>query len=249
MGRKLHPERHPCLLVEVIPMEVTPEERHHVWDNRKLAQKNISIVDPPGDAPRFTLDFAFGHPTRADEEFALLSIARTADLPGMELFLDPDGLELSVERDPAMLPGVTYLPAPSPVPAIPGVKAAADGLTIRFPHDTHIEIGTGACGQFTGCTVVTLCRGTQLRVRTLTPAETSPGRLTPIYRDGRLVYRLPSDPLLGLRVPIAKRGRVMMALHADLSNTPDTARGGLVQITQSDTQARVVGGFDVQIRP
>jgi hypothetical protein len=42
---------HPCLLVEVIPMEVTPENRHHVWENRKLAQKNINIIDLPGGAP------------------------------------------------------------------------------------------------------------------------------------------------------------------------------------------------------
>lgn len=39
----------PCLLVEIIPMEVVPENRHPVWDNRKLAQKNINIVDPPED--------------------------------------------------------------------------------------------------------------------------------------------------------------------------------------------------------
>jgi hypothetical protein len=32
---------HPCLLVEIIPLGTSPSELHHVWDNKKLAQKNI----------------------------------------------------------------------------------------------------------------------------------------------------------------------------------------------------------------
>ena len=35
---------HPCLLTEVLPMEVTPTGLHHVWENKKLAQRNITIL-------------------------------------------------------------------------------------------------------------------------------------------------------------------------------------------------------------
>ena len=35
---------HPCLLCEVMPMETSPSGLHHVWENKKLAQRNITIV-------------------------------------------------------------------------------------------------------------------------------------------------------------------------------------------------------------
>lgn len=35
---------HPCLLCEVIPMETTPSGLHMVFQNKKLAQRNITIV-------------------------------------------------------------------------------------------------------------------------------------------------------------------------------------------------------------
>lgn len=35
---------HPCLLCEVTPMEITPTGLHHVFENKKLAQHNITIV-------------------------------------------------------------------------------------------------------------------------------------------------------------------------------------------------------------
>jgi len=35
---------HPCLLCEVIPMETTPSGLQQVWQNKKLAQRNITII-------------------------------------------------------------------------------------------------------------------------------------------------------------------------------------------------------------
>lgn len=35
---------HPCLLCEVLPMETAPIKLHHVWENKKLAQRNITII-------------------------------------------------------------------------------------------------------------------------------------------------------------------------------------------------------------
>ena len=57
---------HPCLLCEVIPMEVEPSRLHHVFENKKLAQRNITIIDAPMDLPLnsgyiFNYKFAVGH--------------------------------------------------------------------------------------------------------------------------------------------------------------------------------------------
>ena len=35
---------HPCLLCEVLPMETVPSGLHHVYENKKLAQRNITII-------------------------------------------------------------------------------------------------------------------------------------------------------------------------------------------------------------
>src|SRR5262249_39255678 len=35
---------HPCLLCEGIPIEVSPNALHHVYENKKLAQRNITII-------------------------------------------------------------------------------------------------------------------------------------------------------------------------------------------------------------
>jgi len=76
---------HPCLLVEILPTEITPNTRHPRWKNKKIAQKNITIVDGPGDPEEgHVFPFAFGHvfdKPRAN----FLVIERVLDLPGLEI--------------------------------------------------------------------------------------------------------------------------------------------------------------------
>jgi hypothetical protein len=95
---------HPCLLAEIIPMEIEPSKLHHVWDNRKLAQRNLTVIDPGGscapegdmpqevpDAFMFVYEFMIGHPSRQQRQTEL-HIAADPNFEGVELFLDPAGL-------------------------------------------------------------------------------------------------------------------------------------------------------------
>ena len=249
---------HPCLLAEVIPMEVTPEQRHHVWDNRKLSQKNISIVDAPSEVRPLVFDFRFGHPSRKLGEFALLTVSRTAELDGLELFLDADGLELEIESDPMRLPAANYLkPGPGGAKPSAGVEGylrdaaySLGGLSLTFPRDTEVILGGSTCGSTeTGCLGLTICRGSRFRLHGLPTRETSPGKLVPLYRQGRLLYRLPVQGVVGLKVPIAGRGSVPMKLYAESTGGGSDGRGGFVRLIQSDVQSQIVGGTDILLRP
>jgi hypothetical protein len=90
---------HPCLLCEVIPMEVTPSGLHHVFENRKLAQRNISIIDPAampgagavGGGFMFGYSFSIGHELRPTRS-AVLRLRAERHAPQLRLFLDPGGL-------------------------------------------------------------------------------------------------------------------------------------------------------------
>ena len=72
---------HPCLLCEIIPMEVEPSGLHHVWDNKKLAQRNITIVNAPGDMGDFKA-FMFGY------DFKIGNQARSRHNTKLKLFSD-----------------------------------------------------------------------------------------------------------------------------------------------------------------
>lgn len=248
---------HPCLLAEIIPIEVTPEQRHHVWDNRKLAQKNITIVDPPEEEPA-EFEFHFGHASRKLDKVALLTIARTVDLPGMELYLDSDGVELEIEANKKILPGRKYLkPAAGVGRTGRGIadlsrvlSSYCGGLSITFPRDTEIILGGESCGSPDTCGLgLTICRGSRFRIHSLPPIDTSLDKLVRIFRDGRMLYRLPVQELLGLNVPITNRGIIPMKLYIDLANTPPDARGGFIQLIQSEPDGKVMGGIDLLIRP
>jgi len=249
---------HPCLLVEVVPMEVTPEGRSHVWENRKLAQKNITIVDPPGEEEQSEFDFQFGHATRKiGKESAILTIARIFDIDGMELFLDPDGVEIQQIENEKLLPAREYLapegfvkPAGTVTGLLQAHRIGQGGLTMTFPRDTEIIIGHGGCwANESGCLGVTICRGTRFRFHAPSKLYQDSGKLVRLFRDGRLLYRLPVKELVGIGVPLTGRGVIPMKLLVDLSQVPKTARGGKVSLIQSQADGAVMGGVDVIVRP
>jgi hypothetical protein len=148
---------HPCLLVEVIPMEITPTGLHHVWENRKLAQKNVTIIDPPRKKFGFLVNFEFaiGHPLRQAQGTQLqFDIERHA--ADVRMFLDPAGLvediatqatklAWDIPLDPSRIPsgedGVLEIDAP-PAPKVIGYPhGMGGGLTIEIDRGTEIGIG------------------------------------------------------------------------------------------------------------
>lgn len=249
---------HPCLLVEVVPMEVTPEGRHHVWDNRKLAQKNISIVDAPGDE-LVDVEFVFGNAGRIEDDEAIMTISRTVDVPGLELYLDPRGVELDPRVATELIPGGEHLAAPTEprtqlgpgvslgTPTRSDTPRTSDGMTARFPEETSVIVGCGGCDSEDEM-VVTFCPGSKITISSVAGSRLARSELLRTTREGRTVYRLPDDPTVSIAVPIGDVGPATMALLVDAGGVAADAADGLVQVLQSDLDGTVVGGFDVAVR-
>jgi hypothetical protein len=94
---------HPCMLGEVIPIGLDPNGLHHVWENKKLAQRNVTIIDPAGGCPPmgdlpgqadaffFVTKFTVGNAARVARATEL-RIQAIHPSSRVQLFLDPAGL-------------------------------------------------------------------------------------------------------------------------------------------------------------
>ena len=88
---------HPCLLGEILPMEKDLTNLHHVWENRKLCQRNLTIIDPEDfDLPSnlqsaiFYYDFIVGHSLRGSLPTNLeIEVLKTSK--NVRLFVDTGG--------------------------------------------------------------------------------------------------------------------------------------------------------------
>jgi hypothetical protein len=100
---------HPCILAEVFPMQVEPTHRHRVWENPKIAMKNIQIVEPSLDDLIVIIPFNMRHSYREGDDYALLTLSRLADLPGLKLGLEAGQLSLTETKDQKHFPRVEYL--------------------------------------------------------------------------------------------------------------------------------------------
>ena len=121
---------------------------------------------------------------------------------------------------------------------------------MTFPRDTEIILGHGRFGvDEPGCLGVTICRGTRFRFHAPSKLDQDSGKLVRLFRDGRLLYRLPTRELVGIGVPLTGRGSISMKLLVDLSQVPETVRGGKVSLIQSQADGAVMGGVDVIVRP
>jgi hypothetical protein len=82
---------HPFIACEIIPMEVEPSGLHRVYENKKLAQRNLSIIDMTNvdikpEAIMFVHEFVVGHSTMQDKLTQLLLQAE-GQIEGVHLFL------------------------------------------------------------------------------------------------------------------------------------------------------------------
>jgi hypothetical protein len=51
---------HPCLLTEILPIHRTQTKLRHVWEDRRIAQKNVTIVEPPAAGEPLIFQFSIG---------------------------------------------------------------------------------------------------------------------------------------------------------------------------------------------
>lgn len=151
---------HPCLLVEIIPMELTPTGLHHVWENRKLAQKNVTIIDmammtKAAKSLLVNFEFVIGNPLRRAEG-TLLQLEADREGAEVSLFLDPAGLVESIADhatklvwniplEPARIPsgvnGVLEIDIPHVAPRVIGrPHGVGDGLTLEIDSGTEIGV-------------------------------------------------------------------------------------------------------------
>ena len=161
---------HPCLLAEIIPMEVEPSKLHHVFENRKLAQRNLTIIDPDNKPPEgsqsigpqpfmFSYEFMIGNRMRAAGTTEL-QIKAVQSSEHLHLFLDPAGLveglseeAEEIEADIPLAPGM--VPSSSSgiiaIASSSGLNAALigqsgdssgrlSGITLGIPAKTEVGI-------------------------------------------------------------------------------------------------------------
>jgi hypothetical protein len=149
-------------------MEVTPSGLHHVFENRKLAQRNISIIDPPpepgggggaggsGAGFMFVYEFAIGHALR-ESKGTRLHLRAERHLEEVRLFLDPADLVQGLEKDATLLDWEIPLDATR----IPSGEQGVQRIVVPGPPKV---VGRGARGPMVGGLTVSIPRGTEFGI-------------------------------------------------------------------------------------
>jgi hypothetical protein len=152
---------HPCLLAEAIPMETSPTGLHHVWDNKKLAQRNLTVIDPGDGCPpmadagdlqayAFASKFVIGHELRA-ARVGELRLQLEGRSEAVMLFLDPAGLVKGIEEHGAVVELPIPFKAGRPIPELESVQA-----TPALPRDplAGLREAAGRSGALSGSTLL-----------------------------------------------------------------------------------------------
>jgi hypothetical protein len=239
---------HPCLLVEVLPVELTPTGLHRRTENRKLAQKNITIVGDPGD-PEDGREFRFtiGRPSRWREHHILV-VERVLDLPTLEVALAPEAGEVEIlwELGRAARP-VAGEAAPAerlhPGPRHGG--RGGGGMQIYVPAGTWF--GYAGRGEDSWTTVRFVSAAT-LEVGPGGPeGPTAPGRR---LVEGREYHVLPAWYRTALRIA-SSRARPFQICRARIrvSAAGVPGAGARLRFLEYDPRGQLVGGVDYAIAP
>ncbi len=214
---------HPCLLAEVFPLGTTPEKLHHVWENRKLAQKNLEIIYITGDAQNFVIPFEIGHAFNL-HHLEVLEILKEGPWQDVAVYLNP-GAALRRVRE---IEGIPFISFQRQTLVQPEEKRFAEQLRAEalkgcWPHGRPLPVG----GQ---------------------RSELWPLQGFQLQRVGRANLLTMVDPQFA-RLPVGLGQIAQRQMQLKLV----TPKGGLktdvmVHLVQRNSAGIIVGGIDVQLR-
>lgn len=250
---------HPCILVDIIPMGTSPTELHHVWDNKKLGQKNIDIEYIPADDYEFDFPFVIGHAI-SPSRFGFLELEREIDLPSFRLYVDP-GTSLGELQEVAgvlfhKIPGLEKLKAEeiSKIATAFPDTTEKEGLIVSIPQHTSLSISCGKCITKPEKSIqVTFCDDTRLLIQ---PEGVDYRHMGFLPLEGFVIESLAGKNVLRMEnphkatfpFPLAQIKEHEMKLKVSLDGKK-LERTVKLHITQRDEAGRVIGGIDLQLRP
>lgn len=229
---------HPCVLAEIIPMEVTPEQRHHVWDNKKLAQKNITIIYPAEDREPMDVAFQFGNKSNNPKAMKVLSVVQSINMSGVRLSLDTGGVRLAEFSNTELTQKLSALR-----PDLGGTKGTLrgccdDGLQFTFCDDTKIIMGNR------NKMTLTILKGSSFRISEGVCCGDQ--KHVPVFNGKR--YELPDADVVSYTCSMGEHPFAKMKLIVDARGVQDAKNlRGLISIVQSDEKGNIEGGIDVRL--
>jgi hypothetical protein len=236
----------------------SPTNLHHVWNNKKLGQKNIQIEYIAADYYEFDFPFVIGHAI-SPSRFAILELEKEIDLPDLQLYIDP-GESLSEVQE---IEGVLF----HKIPGLEKLKkddiskiaeafpkfAEKEGLMVTIPRHTTLGVSCGRCSTESEKTInVTFCEDTRLFIQ---PRGVDIQRFGFLPSEGFVIELLGKKTMLRMISPqkamfpfsLANIKEHEMKLRVKLSKK--IVRTVKLHIVQRDDAGRVVGGINLQLRP
>lgn len=218
---------HPCLVYEIMPMEVDPSGLHRVNQNKKLAQRNLTIIDPPmRDEPGWKGDFMFVY------EFTVGHAALQKQVIRLDLLAEkhPDNVHLLLE-----LAGL-----------VDGITEVAKDINVNIP----ISIGqmpTGESG------VQAIPRLDRLPKPSDHPEKTSLVEkykiigLSPALINGVPPLQVVIPEKAGLTISIKDGQSPVIRLIGIVSPYENNGQVGLYHLRESNVNGDVLGGTSLQV--
>ena len=250
---------HPCLLTEIIPIGSTPTGLHHVWDNKKLAQKNLTIEYIPASDFEFNFPFVIGH-ALSPSRFAFLEIEKEVDLPNLQVYLDPKQSLGELQEVSGVLfhkiQGLDKLKAEDVskmIETFPEV-AKTGGLVVTIPRYT--TLGFGYAKDLTSresAIKVTFYDDTRLLIQSRGIDYQRLGFL-PIEgfakesSEGKTSLRMTDAKRASFPFSLAeiKDQEMNLKIHLDGRKLEHATK---LHLTQRDEAGNIVGGIDLQLYP
>jgi hypothetical protein len=247
---------HPCLLVEIVPLGTAPNKLHNVWDNKKLAQKNITIDYISADMKDFEIPFLIGH-QESKSPYALVEVVKPAEAE-LQVYLDPgefrdDELKEIDGKLYHRIDGLEPKEVEELIESNSVATACHEDLFVKIPRNTMIELGTAcSCDELRRILQVVFCDDTRLVLK---------NRGIDIYRLGfmplegfklervgqRNVLRITDPVKAQFPVSLKKERSHEMRLIIS-SNGQKLKQDTTLHVMQRNDKGRVVGGIAVQLR-